>query len=50
MHFIVVSLQLQQMNHRQLVFAALLENQSMIYDIWLRERKQAVIKTVTSLK
>jgi len=68
MHFIVVCLQLQQMNHRELVFAALLENQSMIYMAiaaevgisnvgvlhifaeWLRERKQAVIKTASSLK
>jgi hypothetical protein len=31
MHFIVVCLQLQQMNRRELVLAALLENQSMIY-------------------
>jgi hypothetical protein len=51
------------MNRRELVLAVLLENHSMIYMAiaaevgkphifteWLRERKQAVIKTVSSLK
>jgi len=49
MHFIVVCLQLQQMNRRELVLAVLLENHSMIYMAAAAEVRQPMCVCYTFL-